>query len=120
MDTIVCKRCGKVVEITAQQKRKKYCDECRREAYREVQAAYRSDPDVQKRIKETDKRYKANKRKKKPDSVYTCKLCGQKFVHNFRGRPTYCLKCLDANRYVQPFRGYWLRRKQDLDELFKR
>lgn len=120
METIICACCRKVVEITPQQRRKKYCDECKPMAYKEVQEAYRRDPDVKKRIKETDALYRKRKQKEREPAVYTCKMCGNEFPHKYKGRPTYCMKCLEESRYVQPFRTYWLRRKQDDADLIKR
>lgn len=120
MEMITCARCGKVVEITPQQRRKKYCDDCKQIVYKEVQEAYRSNPDVRKRKKETDALYRKRKQKEREPAVYTCKMCGNEFTHKYKGRPTYCMTCLEASKYVQPFRTYWLRRKQDDDDLFER
>lgn len=109
METRTCPICGSEFGINAFQKNKVYCDNCRREHYLEVARAYRRDPKNRKRIRELARK---KPKKRKPPRTYICKLCGKPFEFQNRGKPRYCMTCLEEayKNNIHPYKLYYERR----------
>ena len=112
-----CLVCGKEFGITPQQRRKKYCDACQKDAYKKKMQEYWQKPGAKEHKKEYDKQYRSLQKIKHP-SKYICALCGKEFVHNLKGKPKYCVSCLLERRYEQPYKEY-LERRTEIRELMR-
>lgn len=87
IETKQCARCGAEFGVTCRQLRKKYCDECKPDVYKEIKKAYvESNREL---IKQKAKKY----RKPKPKRIIRCVRCGKDFKL-WRGMSSVCIDCL--------------------------
>lgn len=109
----ICRICHREFGVTSSQMRKIYCDDCKKEHYRErareYNRIYRDLPGVKERQRYLSRARYLEKYKPK---TYVCKICNEEFETTNRGRPCYCMECLkqayDAGVY--PFKQYYERR----------
>lgn len=105
-----CARCGMDFGITARQRRKKYCDECKIAHQKEYHIDYYSKPDNKAKANNYVREHYQKKRRK-----VECERCHQFFTMG-RGKATICINCLiNSDNIHERERGY-LRRNYDLEQ----
>lgn len=98
-----CDVCGTELQITAQQKRKRYCSECYKQHQKDLQRLYREDG----RYREREIAYRKKKAAEKPPRIWICKMCGGEFSTGKGGVPKYCMPCLEELKDRAPFKKYY-------------
>lgn len=87
-----CKMCDCEFEITAQQKNKRYCDQCRKKHQLQYQAEYRKGESKEKQKANMKDWYR--KHHKEEFHFNVCCLCGKKFLTK-QGVSKYCIPCVE-------------------------
>ena len=87
-----CKMCGCEFGITARQKRKVYCDQCRKKHLLQYQTEYRQSESKERQRKNMKKWYR--KHHKEEYHFNICVLCGKEFLTK-QGVSKYCIPCVE-------------------------
>lgn len=104
IETRTCQRCGAEFDITARQKRKLYCDNCRKINKIEKQKLYENKPEIQVKRQEYGKKYRKENYEPKRHSVI-CDRCGRYFIMG-SGVSKTCIECLKKSKsYDERFRA---------------
>lgn len=96
IETKVCLKCGASFKINAKQRKKKYCDNCKKIHTEEYRKRYYN---------------QVVKPNRKPKRHYNyCKACGEKFVVGSGRPPTKCIDCLSKSKNaIERERAYYRR-----------
>lgn len=105
-----CPRCGRYFDINPSQKRKIYCDDCRKAHQLEKIKEYQSNPENRAHLNEKRKERRLKIPIEKRHKHYICRICGEEFQSHTRGKPCYCMSCLLERKDVWPYKGYLERR----------
>lgn len=109
IETRNCLRCGSKFGITASQKNKLYCDDCKIIHSKE----YEEQPEIKKRKSEYHKEYyrkvlKPNYKHKR--RKIKCERCGKDFLAGSGRPPTVCIECLSkSSNAAERMRAYYRR-----------
>lgn len=110
----LCLRCGKEFEINAFQKRKRYCDACKKLHSIE----YSKTPERKAKIM-------AKNRQRKKDNyipkrhINQCKYCGNSFIVGSGRQPTICIDCLKKSKSAAERERAYYRRNYDTAEQIR-
>ena len=104
-----CLRCGSEFGITALQKNKLYCDDCRKIHEKEYDKKYNSLPGIQKKREDYLKKYRKEHFVPKRRKI-KCERCGNEFLAGSGRPPTICIDCLSkSSNAAERARAYYRR-----------
>ena len=114
IETRNCLRCGSDFGITAKQKNKLYCDDCKIIHSKE----YREQPEIKKKRLEYRKEYyrkvvKPNYKHKR--RKIKCERCGNEFLAGSGRPPTVCIECLSKSSDAGERERAWHRRDYSIE-----
>lgn len=114
IETRNCLRCGSDFGITAKQKRKLFCDDCKIIHSKE----HREQPEIKKKRLEYSKEYyrkvvKPNYKHKR--RKIKCERCGNEFLAGSGRPPTVCIECLSKSSDAGERVRAWLRRDYSIE-----